>query len=55
MLQQNRVKRNAVSRQRADAAHRQTDREPTKKWAHLMELQRQRDVEAAGRAAVVDV
>jgi hypothetical protein len=28
---------------------------PQRSWAHLMVLQRQRDVEAAGRAAVVDV
>jgi hypothetical protein len=35
--------------QRADAARRQTDREPTKKWAHLVVLQHQRDVDAAGR------
>jgi hypothetical protein len=34
---------------RYSIARRQTDREPTKKWAHLMELQRQRDVQ--GRTA----
>jgi hypothetical protein len=46
----------SIARNRADAAARkQTDRDPAKKWAHLTELLRQRDVAAAGRAAVADL
>jgi hypothetical protein len=30
----------AIRQSRYSIARRQTDREPTKKWAHLMELQR---------------
>jgi hypothetical protein len=41
--------------QRGDDARKKTDRDPAKKWAHLTELARQRDVEAAGRAAVADL
>jgi hypothetical protein len=45
----------SIARHRADAARKKTDRDPAKKWAHLTELARQRDVEAAGRAAVADL
>ena len=45
----------SIVRHRADAARKKTDYDPAKKWAHLSELQRQREVEAAGRAAVLDV
>lgn len=44
----------SIARHRADAA-RKTDHDPAKKWAHLTELARQREVEAAGRAAVADL
>ena len=40
----------SIARHRADA-----DRDPAKRWAQLTELARQRDVEAAGRAAVADL
>ena len=43
----------SIARHRADAARKKTDHDPAKKWAHLTELARQRDVEAAGRAAEV--
>ena len=39
----------------AEVARKKTDRDPARKWAHLTELARQRDVEAAGRAAVADL
>ena len=42
----------SIACHRADAASKKTDRDPAKKWVHLTELARQRDVEAAGRAAV---
>ena len=45
----------SIARHRADAARKKTDHEPAKKWARLAELARQRDVEAAGRAAVADL
>jgi hypothetical protein len=45
----------SIARHRADAARKKTDRDPAKKWAHLIELARQRDVEAAGRVAVADL
>jgi hypothetical protein len=45
----------SIARHRADAARKKTDRDPAKKWAHLTELARQRDVEAARRAAVADL
>ncbi len=45
----------SIARHRADAARKKTDRDPARKWAHLTELARQRDVEAAGRAAVADL
>ena len=45
----------SIARHRADAARKKTDHDPAKKWAHLAELARQRDVEAAGRAAVADL
>jgi hypothetical protein len=38
-----------------DAARKKTDHDPAKKWAHLTELARQRDVEAKGRAEVADL
>jgi hypothetical protein len=41
----------SIARHRADAARKKTDRDPGTKWAHLTELARQRDVEAAGRAS----
>jgi hypothetical protein len=44
----------SVARHRA-AARKSTEPDPAKKWAHLAELKRQRDVEAAGRAAVADL
>ena len=44
-----------IARHRADAARKKIDRDPARKWAHLTELARQRDVEAAGRAAVLDL
>jgi hypothetical protein len=45
----------SIARHRADAARKKSDREPAMKWAHLTEVKRQRDVEAAGRAAVADL
>jgi hypothetical protein len=45
----------SIARHRADAARKKSDRDPAKRWAHLAELARQRDVEAAGRAAVADL
>jgi hypothetical protein len=45
----------SIARHRADAARKKTDRDPARKWAHLAELARQREVEAAGRAAVADL
>ena len=45
----------SIARPRAEAASKSTDRDPATKWAHLTELARQRDVEAAGRAAVADL
>ena len=44
----------SIARHRADAARKQTDHDPAKRWAHLTERARQREVEAAGRAAVVE-
>ena len=35
----------SIARHRADAARKNTDRDPAKKWAHLTELARQREVE----------
>jgi hypothetical protein len=45
----------SIAKPRADAARKETGRDPAKRWAHLTELARQRDVEAAGRAAVADL
>ena len=45
----------SIARHRADAARKKTDRDPAKKWAHLTELARQREVEAKGRAEVADL
>jgi hypothetical protein len=45
----------SIARHRADAARKKTDRDPAKKWAHLTELARQREVEARGRAEVADL
>jgi hypothetical protein len=45
----------SIARHRADAARKKTDHDPAKKWAHLTELARQRDVEAKGRAEVADL
>ena len=39
----------SIARHRADAARKKTDRDPAKKWAHLTELARQREVEQRGR------
>ena len=44
----------SIARRRADAARTNTDRDPATKVGGLTELARQRDVEAAGRAAVAD-
>ena len=45
----------SIARHRLDAARKRTDHDPAKKWAHLIELARQRAVEAVGRAAVADL
>ncbi|MGA7052808.1 MAG: hypothetical protein WBZ37_16340 [Mycobacterium sp.] len=45
----------SIARHRAEAASKSTDRDPAKKWAHLTELARQRDVEAKGRAEAADL
>ena len=45
----------SIARHRADAARKKTDRDPAKRWAHLTERARQRDVEARGRAEVADL
>ena len=45
----------SIARHRADAARKKTDRDPAKKWAHLTELARQREVETKGRAEVADL
>jgi hypothetical protein len=45
----------SIARHRADAARKQTDRDPAMKCAHLSELSRQREVEAKGRAEVADL
>ena len=44
----------SIARHRADAARKKTDRDPAKKWAHLTELARQREVEAKGRGTRTD-
>jgi hypothetical protein len=44
----------SISRHRAEAARKTNDCDPSKRWAHRTELARQRDVAAAGRAAVAD-
>lgn len=44
----------SIARHRA-AAHKTTNADPSKKWAHLAEEKRRRDVETAGRAAVADL
>ena len=45
----------SVARHRAAAARKRTDHDPAKRWAHLIERARQRDVEARGRAEVADL
>ena len=45
----------SIVRHRADAARKRTDHDPALKYRHLTELARQREVEAAGRAAVADL
>ena len=45
----------SIARHRADGARKGTDRDPAKKWAHLTELQRQRDVEQRRREEVADL
>jgi hypothetical protein len=45
----------SIARHRTDAAREKNDRDPAMKWAHLAQLQRQRDAEATGRAAVADL
>ena len=45
----------SIARHRADAARKKTDRDPAKRWAHLTELARQREVETKGRAEVADL
>jgi hypothetical protein len=44
-----------MARHRADTARTDTVRDLRKKWVHLMEHERQRDVESGGRAAVADM
>jgi hypothetical protein len=45
----------SIARHRADAARHTTDHDPAKKWAHLTELARQREVERRGREEVADL
>ena len=45
----------SLARHRAAAARKKTDHDPAKRWAHLTERARQRDVEAKGRAEVADL
>ena len=45
----------SIARHRADAARKRTDHDPAKKWAHLTERARQRDVEQRGRDEVADL
>ena len=45
----------SIARHRADAAHKKTDHDPAKKWAHLIERARQREVEQRGREEVADL
>ena len=45
----------SIARHGADSARKKSDRDPAKRWAHLTELGRQRDIEAAGRAPVADL
>jgi hypothetical protein len=45
----------SIARHRADAARKKTDRDPTKRWAHLTEIARQRDVEQRGRKELADL
>jgi hypothetical protein len=45
----------SVARHRAHAARHQFDIEPARKWAHLTEERRRRDIEAAGRASIQDL
>jgi hypothetical protein len=44
----------SIARHRADTARKKTDLDPAKKWAHLTEFARQREVEAKRRAEVAD-
>ena len=50
-----RIDDESVARHRAAAARKKTDHDPAKRWAHLTERARQRDVEAKGRAEVADL
>ena len=45
----------SIARHRAGAARKETDRDPAKRWAHLTERARQRDVEQRGREEVADL
>ena len=45
----------SIARHRADAARKATDRDAAKRWAHLTERARQRDVEQRGREEVADL
>jgi hypothetical protein len=45
----------SIARHRADAARKKTARDPAKRWAHLTEIARQRDVEQRGREDVADL
>lgn len=45
----------SIARHRTDAAGHKTDHDPAKKWAHLTELARQREVERRGREEVADL
>lgn len=45
----------SIARHRADAACKETDRDPVKRWVHLTALARQREVEQRGREEVADL
>ena len=45
----------SLARHRAEAVSKSTDRDPAKRWAHLTEAARQREVEQRGRDEVADL
>lgn len=45
----------SLARHRAEAASKATDRDPARRWTHLTERARQRDVEQHGRDEVADL